>query len=415
MTRSTGARIQQADGAGTVPDRRDPLRFLAREFDADADVWPSASGRLCVADPDAARAVLGNRDGAFVETSDFFHTRDGVFGPRAAQAEIGRSARALMHRHLEERRADLPRLVRRLAPESRWPDAANLLVREHLRDVLLGPDAPAELHDVVDAVITRAVLAGARERHSAVARLVFRRRTMRTLAREIERRGAALGGGPHEPRDLLDVAVVGAYIGARAAGSAGPPPRPDAAELAEVYLSFLFAAVGSTGFALAWSVYLAGTHPSADDEPAWIVREALRLWPVAWLFSRTAARTHKLAGQAVDAGDDVNVCLYLVHRHPHHWDRPDEFVPRRWAEPGPAPAFLPFGFGTHACAGATVVLALLEDLVRIITEEWRPSVSDVGDTVHLGPALAPPAFTLRLRPGAARGHPSAAPHGDERR
>lgn len=364
--------------------RHDPLAYLATEFDDTEDVWRFAPGRFCVANPEAAREVLSNRRATFVETSDFFHTRDGVFGPRSAQIEIGRAARALVRRHLDSHRDDLPHLVSdRLAPASTWPDAGNLLVREHLRDMLLRRDAPAELHKVVDGIVTRTMLAGARQRHSAISRLLFRRRVMRVLGREIR---ARRGAGVDEPRDLLDVAISGV--------------EPSAAldDLTEVYLSLLFATVGSIGFALGWSVYLAGTHPgTCDDEPRWIVREALRLWPVAWLFARTPSRVHDLAGVTVGPRDKVNVCAYLVHRHPGHWDRPNEFVPRRWTASVHNPAFIPFGFGPHACAGATVTMTLLEDLIRIIIRDWRLSVTAGGDEPHIGPALAPPRFTAELR------------------
>ncbi|MEV7193660.1 cytochrome P450 [Streptomyces sp. NPDC093510] len=367
------------------------------EFEGNQDVWRSASGRICVASPHVARDVLGNRQGAFKESSDFFHTRAGVFGPREAQVEIGRAARDLIRRHLDARRADLPRLVgTRLTPTSTWPDAGNLLIHEHLRDVLLRPDSPAELHSVVDDIIARAVLAGARERHAVLSRLRFRRRAMRLLIRNIQARRSA---GHPAPRDLLDVAVIGA-------GSSADP-----SQVAEVYLSFLFATVGSIGFALGWSVHLAGTHPdTTGDEPAWVVREALRLWPVAWLFARTPCRTHELAAVTAGPDDEVDVCLYLVHRNPLHWERPNEFVPRRWAAPPREPAYMPFGFGPHACAGATLTMTLLEDLIRIITRDWQLSITPSGGGPQVGPALAPPRFTAELRHRAAAEPP---PRGGE--
>jgi cytochrome P450 len=362
--------------------RSESLEDLRSEFDSAHDVWRGGSGRVYVADPDAARDVMGNRRAGFVETADFFHTRYGVFGPRQAQIRIGRMARHLLQRHLDAHRDDLPRLIdKRLAPASAWPDAGNLLVREHLSDVLLRQDAAADLREVVDGVITRAVLAGARGRHSVLSRAVFRRRVRRVLCREIR---ALRAEGVGEPRDLLDVTVAGA----------GPAAR--IGDLAEVYLSFLFATVGSIGFALGWSVFLAGTHPDdADDEPGWIVREALRLWPVAWLFGRTPAREHNLAGVPVGPSDQVVVCSYLVHRHPEHWRHPDEFVPRRWASVR-EPAFMPFGFGPHTCAGATVTMALLEDLVRLITRERHLRVVSSGERPTVGAALAPPRFTAYL-------------------
>ncbi|MBW8795910.1 MAG: cytochrome P450 [Streptomyces sp.] len=381
----------------TSPPQRpapgDELALLKAEFETAAksgsDVWRSApGGAVCVAGPEAARAVLGNRHGVVAETSDFYHHRHGVFGPRSAQITIGRAARSLLQRHVQARRDDLPGLVaRRLAPRSEWPDAGNLLVLEHLRDVLLHPDAPPRLHRTVEAIVARAVVAGAGERRSAPSRLLFRRRALHALRTEVRARQRAGRPLDHPAglRDLLDVVV----------GGSGPAADPD--ELVEVYLSFLFATAGSVGFALGWSVLLLGTHPDrAAADPGRTVREALRLWPVAWLFARTPSRALELGGVPVTPRDRLVVCSYLVHRHPGHWERPDEFVPERWAEGTPDGAYLPFGLGPHTCAGATVTVRLLEDLVGLLTRDWRVSVTPDGGGPQVGPALAPPRFTAVL-------------------
>ncbi|WP_051800720.1 cytochrome P450 [Streptomyces sp. NRRL F-525] len=372
---------------------RDTLSLLSAEFDGTHDVWRSAMGTMCVADPESARAVLGNRDAAVVEASDFYKTRHGDFGPRAAQIRIGRAARALIRRHLDARRAELPGLVSELlAPSAVWPDAGNLLVLRHLRDVLLHRDAPPQLHATVGQIVRRAVLAGARHRHSPPSRLLFRRRALNFLHTEIRDRQGQLDP-TRDPRDLLDVVVDESEPGA------------DPKDLAEVYLSFLFATVGSVGFALGWSVHLLGTHPDCQAaEPSWTVREALRLWPVAWLFARTPSHVQTLGGAEVTPRDLLAVCTYLVHRHPGYWERPDEFVPERWAGAVPDAAYLPFGYGPHTCAGATVTMRLLEDLVELITRDWRLSVTHDGAGPQVGPALAPPRFTAVLsarpdRPG----------------
>ncbi|MEV5957967.1 cytochrome P450 [Streptomyces sp. NPDC051987] len=374
-----------------APD--DELALLKAEFDGGLDVWRSPrGGAVCVADPATVRAVMGNRHGVVAETSDFYHHRHGVFGPRSAQITIGRAARGLIQRHLDDRRADLPRLVaERLAPRSEWPDAGNLLVLRHLRDALLHPDAPPPLHRTVEAIVSRAVLAGARRRHPAPSRLLFRHRALRALRTEIRARQHADRPLDHPagPRDLLDVVV----------GGAGPDADPG--ELVEVYLSFLFATAGSIGFALGWSVLLLGSHPErAAADPGRTVREALRLWPVAWLFARTPSRAQELGGTPVTPRDRLVVCSYLVHRHPGYWERPDEFLPERWAEGAPEGAYLPFGLGPHTCAGATVTVRLLEDLVGLLTRDWRVSVTPDGGGPQVGPALAPPRFTATLsRPG----------------
>ncbi|MEU1166238.1 cytochrome P450, partial [Streptomyces sp. NPDC005921] len=59
-------------------------------------------------------------------------------------------------------------------------------------------------------------------------------------------------------------------------------------------------------------------------------------------------------------------------------------------------AYLPFGHGPHTCAGATVTVRLLEDLVGLLTRDWRVSVTSDGGGPQVGPALAPPRFTAVL-------------------
>ncbi len=340
-------------------------------------------GEIYVADPEIAKEVLGNETGRYREHSDFFQTRTGMFGPRSAQLEIGREARLLLLRYVQERAGALPALVaeRVTASSGPWPDAGNRLLFEHFRGALLGDAPSAALSGTVEQVIERAVLAGARDRHSRLARAWFRARVRRVLAAEIAARRARVQG---PPADLLDVV---ARVG-----------TPSDAELAEVYLSFLFAIVGSVGFLLGWSLYLLGTSDSRAEpvNPAWVVREASRLWPVAWLFGRKPARAHECGGIAVTPADEVVVCGYLVHRDPRHWSDPDEFRPGRWASVSGQRAYLPFGWGPHACTGAGVATRTVEAIVGAITSAHRLEAVAPDPRPQLAAALAPPRFTLRL-------------------
>ena len=364
--------------------RREPLRFLDQEIPL-ADAFRLPQGELCLAEASSARAVLANADELYEEHSDFFHTRRGVFGPRSVQLKIGRPARALLRAYLSAHAAELPGTVQRsLEPSSEWPDAGNWLVYRHLAPALIAPDNPARLLRAMDEIVEHAVLAGARERRSRLRRAVFRHRVMRELARAVKQRRAR---GAGRPADVLDVVV--------SAVEPGVPP----AEIAEVFLSFLFAVAGSVGFVLGWSLYLLGTHPRTDAKPAWVVREALRLWPVAWMLSRRPARPHAVAGVEVTPQDEVIVCPYAVHRNPRHWDDPDLFRPARWGE-GPADpeAFIPFGWGPHRCIAGTLSMQLVEDILRILDEGYRLTVTPRDTRPGIGPALAPPRFTLGLEP-----------------
>jgi hypothetical protein len=368
----------------------DYLARLAELRDRHGGVFPGRSGQLYVADPGIARAVLGNAGGRFREHSDFFRIRGGTFGPRSAQVEVGRAVRQLLHRHHRASAGTLPELVdRHLVPTSTWPDAGNRLLFDYTRRVLVGGEPSPLLLDTVREVVERAVLAGARDRYSMLARARFRARVMRVLAAELAARRKSPGTGTGTDDDLF-------YALARHA----PPVTPNR-DLAEVYLSGLFAVVGSVGFLFGWAMFLAATH--GFGEPARVVREALRLWPVAWLFARRPAQAGDLGGVAVTPDDDVRVCGYLVHRDPDHWRAPDEYRPERWAAGAGTDAFIPFGWGPHACTGAAASMRIVESLIGIVGDGYRLDITVTDPRPHVAAALAPPRFTLRLAKTARTG------------
>lgn len=366
-------------------DELSELRELHQRHGA---VFARRRGEIVVADPLIAKEILRNSAGRFREHSDFFQIRGGTFGPRSAQVGIGRASAQVLRRHAAGRAGALPGLVaRRLAPASSWPDAGNRLMYEHFHAVLLGASPSADLRDAVDAVVERAVLAGARDRYSRFARARLRAGVMRVLSTQIAaRRARAREQTADDPEDVLEAIARNA------------PPCASNRDLAEVYLSCLFAVAGSVGFLLAWSLYLLGTSgPETEPaRPAWVVREALRLWPVAWLFGRTPAVPQRLGGVHVTPADEVAVCGYLVHRDSRHWSDPDAFRPARWRSPSGIDAYIPFGAGPHACTGAGLSTQLVETLVEHITTTYRLHVSAPDPRPQIAAALAPPRFTLRL-------------------
>ncbi|QQQ74091.1 cytochrome P450 [Saccharothrix sp. 6-C] len=354
-------------------------------------IFRRGPGVLYVAEPAEAKAVLANTGARYREHSDFFRTGNGDFGPRSAQQEIGRVARNLLRDHWAARSDRLAATVEReIGPDSRWPDAGNLLLYACFREVLT-PEG--DLRRLVDQVVRHAVLAGARDRRSTWSRAVLRHRVRRALVAELALRRT---GDAREPADLLDVL---------AAAAPADSSRTAQARLAEVFLSFLFAVTGSTGFLLGWSVYLLGAHPRAGGDLAGVVREALRLWPVAWNFGRFPAEPHRLGATEVTTSDEVVVCGYLVHRDSRFWPDPHEFLPQRWSAGVPhggAEAFIPFGWGAHTCVAAGFAVHVVEDVLRALppAEGWR--VEARGHRPHIAAALAPPDFTLRANGARTR-------------
>lgn len=87
----------------------------------------------------------------------------------------------------------------------------------------------------------------------------------------------------------------------------------------------------------------------------WPLFEALRLFPPTYFLTRRATEPTTLGGFDVGVGEHVWIDQWSLGRRPDHWDDPDAFDPRRWADLSPhRDAFLPFGDGGRACLGKDV-------------------------------------------------------------
>jgi cytochrome P450 len=105
---------------------------------------------------------------------------------------------------------------------------------------------------------------------------------------------------------------------------------------------------------------LGGRLPTEADMPKLslterVFKEAMRLYPPAWVTGREVAQPITIAGRAIPVGTQVIVSQWLVHRDPRWWPRPEAFDPDRFL-PGVAktrPRFAYFrSAAALACASA---------------------------------------------------------------
>lgn len=97
-----------------------------------------------------------------------------------------------------------------------------------------------------------------------------------------------------------------------------------------------------------------------------VIKEALRLFPPAYVFGRQADGPMTVGGLPFPKGTIFMVSPYALHRDATYWPEPAAFRPDRFSDAGSAGraryAYIPFGGGPRICIGnhfATLEMALV--------------------------------------------------------
>jgi cytochrome P450 len=200
----------------------------------------------------------------------------------------------------------------------------------------------------------------------------------------IETKRTKLAAAGNAPYDLLT-----ALMSARDEDGATLTPR----ELRDQLLTLYLAGHETTSHALTWTLYLLAEHPDvtaklrdeltrvlAGRAPRFedlaaltyteqVLKEALRLYPPAFVLPRHAREDTFIGPYAIPKHSEIVIWSYHAQRNPRFYAEPDRFRPERF-EPAaeatrPKFAYLPFGAGQRACIGQ--MFAMIEAQLIIAT------------------------------------------------
>jgi cytochrome P450 len=100
-----------------------------------------------------------------------------------------------------------------------------------------------------------------------------------------------------------------------------------------------------------------------------VVKEAMRLFPPAWLLSRDAVEPVTIGNVRIAPGTSVLISQWVTHRDPAFFADPLRFDPDRWrngaTEDLPKFAYFPFGGGPRGCIGSS--FAMTEMILALAT------------------------------------------------
>ena len=193
--------------------------------------------------------------------------------------------------------------------------------------------------------------------------------------------------------------------------------KMSARQLRDEVMTIFLAGHETTAVALGWTWYLlskypavarrlreeladvlGGRSPTIDELPRLVyteqvIKEAMRLYPPAWIISRCAIDDDRIGGYDIPAGTIIFASPYITLRLPAWWENPegfgpDRFTPSRVANLEPF-AYFPFGGGPRQCIGNTFALMEMSLVVSTIAQRCR---LDLVPGEHPG---IRPAITLR--------------------
>ncbi|MDH3709744.1 MAG: cytochrome P450 [Cyclobacteriaceae bacterium] len=114
-----------------------------------------------------------------------------------------------------------------------------------------------------------------------------------------------------------------------------------------------------------------------------VIDEALRLYPPVWLIPRKSKEHDQLGGYHIEAGSDIFISPFFLHRDQRWWSQPEAFQPLRFQDGEKALpekySYIPFSAGPRRCIGdyfsmveMKLHLALLIPLFKLKYHEQQP-------------------------------------------
>ncbi len=192
-------------------------------------------------------------------------------------------------------------------------------------------------------------------------------------------------------------------------------------QLRDEVMTIVLAGHETTANALAWTFYLLSEHPEVFRKlraevtrvldgraPTFedlaslkytrmVLEEAMRLYPPAWIFGRTAIGEDALGSYRIPAKSLVVVSPYCVQRTAKLWPNPEGFEPERFSAEATAKrhkfAYLPFGAGPRVCIGNQFAIMEAQVLLAMMVQRYRLDLAP-GFRVE-----AQPMVTLRPKYG----------------
>ncbi|XP_022216126.2 cytochrome P450 315a1, mitochondrial [Drosophila obscura] len=147
-----------------------------------------------------------------------------------------------------------------------------------------------------------------------------------------------------------------------------------------IFVDLVIAAGDTTAFSSQWALFVLSREPHLQGRLArervasesqllhGLIKESLRLYPVAPFIGRYLPQDAHLAGHFIEKDTMVLLSLYTAGRDASHFEQPERVLPERWCvgrseQVHQSHGSLPFAIGQRSCIGRRVALKQLHSLL----------------------------------------------------
>lgn len=118
-----------------------------------------------------------------------------------------------------------------------------------------------------------------------------------------------------------------------------------------------------------------------------VLEESMRLYPPAYFIDRVNLEKDSFNGMNFEAGCNLLFSVYEIHRHPKLWEKPQDFIPERFAEGSRkfSSQYFPFGAGPRKCIGNN--FAMSEMIIAIAELISKFKIYPAFKTIDITPLI----------------------------
>ena len=119
-----------------------------------------------------------------------------------------------------------------------------------------------------------------------------------------------------------------------------------------------------------------------------VLEESMRLYPPVYFIDRVNKTDDTFNTMFFTSGSSLLFSIYEIHRHPKLWDKPDQFIPERFANQTNqfSGQYFPFGAGPRKCIGNN--FAMYEMIIAVTELVKTYKIKPAFDEIDITPLIA---------------------------